>query len=144
MHVFDEDCKIRKITCPEEIIYRFYKVRKTHFNKRKKYLLEKLNKEYSLLESKVKFINYVIEEKIIVFNRKKGDIIKQIETVDSLLVKVDGTWDYLLDLKIWSLTHEKIKEYSQKMESMKNELDVLTNTTISQMWNTELNEIILV
>ena len=144
MHVFDEDCKIRKITCPEEIIYRFYKVRKNHFNKRKKYLLEKLNKEYSLLESKVKFINYVIEEKIIVFNRKKGDIIKQIETIDPEIVKVDGTWDYLLDLKIWSLTHEKIKEYSQKMDSMKNELDVLTNTTVSQMWNTELNEIVLV
>ena len=27
MHVFDEDCKIRKMSSPEEIIYRFYNIR---------------------------------------------------------------------------------------------------------------------
>ena len=71
MHLFDADCKIRKVSCAEEVIYRFYKVRAAHFVKRKNYLIDKLNKELGLLESKVKFIKYVIDERIVVFNKKK-------------------------------------------------------------------------
>ena len=56
MHVFDSECKIRKVSSAEEVIYRFYKVRASHFVKRKNYLVDKLKGELSLLESKVKFI----------------------------------------------------------------------------------------
>jgi DNA topoisomerase-2 len=138
MHVFDEDCKIRKISCPEEIIYRFYKIRKNHFIKRKKYLIDKLESEYSILESKIKFINYVISEKIIVFNRQRIDINKQIELVDNKLTKIDNSWDYLLDLKMWSLTQEKIKEMEDRMKKMNKELESLRKTSVSEMWTSEL------
>ena len=140
MHVFDSECKIRKISCPEEIIYRFYKIRNSHYTKRKKYLLEKISKEYSVLEAKIQFIKYVIEEKIILFNKKKENIIKQIETVYPTLLKIDNSWDYLLDLKIVILTQEKIKEMEEKMKKMNNELSILKNTEISDMWTSELQE----
>lgn len=139
MHVFDEECKIRKVSCPEEIIYRFYKIRKNHFSKRKNYLIEKINKEYSILEAKVKFINYVISEKIVLFNRKKENIIKQIGTIDPGLLQIDNSWDYLLDLKILILTQEKIKEMEDKMGILKTELTKLKNTGISEMWISELS-----
>jgi DNA topoisomerase-2 len=142
MHVFDEDCKIRKISCPEEIIYRFYKIRKSHFTKRKKYLIDKLESEYSILESKIKFINYVISEKIIIFNRQRIDINKQIELVDSGIAKIDNSWDYLLDLKMWSLTQEKIKEMEDRMKKMNKELDLLRKTSVSEMWTSELELLI--
>ena len=143
MHVFDENCTIRKVSCPEEILYRFYKVRKEHFIKRKKYLIDKLNGEHKLLESKVRFIRLVIEEKLIVFNKKKDFIIKQIKTFDEIepFVKINDSWDYLLDLKIWSLTEEKIKDLETKMKNMNIELETLTATSIEMMWNTELSEI---
>jgi DNA topoisomerase-2 len=137
MHVFDETCQIRKISCPEEIIYRFYKVRKQHFSKRKKYLIEKLNSELVLLDSKVKFIKYVISEKIVVFNKKKNDVLAQIEKVGDL-VKVNDSWDYLLEMKLWTFTQEKINALISKMESMASELSILKKTTVSQTWNTEL------
>jgi hypothetical protein len=90
MHVFDEDCKIIKISCPEEIIFRFYHVRKSHFTKRKKDLIDTLSSELGVLESKVKFIKYVISEKIVVFNKKKDFIIKQIEKFDDISFKTKG------------------------------------------------------
>ena len=136
MHVFDEDCKIRKVSCPEEIIFRFYNIRKNHYTKRKKYLIEKLNNELTLLNSKVKFIKYVINEKIIVFNKKKDFIIKQISEFD--LIKVNNSWDYLLDLKIHFLTSEKILELETKMTNMETELETLKITSISDTWNSEL------
>ena len=140
MHVFDENGMIRKVSCPEEIIYRFYKVRKEHFKKRKNYLIDKLNENYTLLESKVRFIKLIIEEKLIVFNKKKDFIISQLMVFHEIkpFVKVNDTWDYLLDLKIHVLTEEKIKDFETKMQNTKIELETLKSTTIQQMWTTEL------
>ena len=137
MHVFDEECKIRKVSCPEEIIFRFYNIRKNHYIKRKVYLIDKLNAELQLLNSKIKFINYVINEKIIVFNKKKDFIIKQISDIGDL-IKVNNSWDYLLDLKIHFLTSEKILDLISKMKIMEAELETLKITTISDTWNSEL------
>jgi DNA topoisomerase-2 len=137
MHVFDADCKIRKVATPEEIIYRFYKVRKAHFIKRKKYLIDSLNKDYLLLESKVKFIRYVIKGTIEVFNKKKDFIVKQIIEVGDL-VKVNDSWDYLLDLKLWTLTQEKIMDLETKMKNTYSELDKIKKTSIEEMWTSEL------
>ena len=136
MHVFDSECKIRKISSPEEIIYRFYTIRKQHFIKRKEYLIKTLESDLLLLDSKIKFIKLVIDEKIIVFNKKKDFIIKQINAFD--LVKVNGNYDYLLDLKLWTLTAEKIEDLEKNSEKMKIELEYLKTTTISKMWKSEL------
>jgi len=136
MHVFDSDCKIRKIESPEEIIYRFYTIRKQHYIKRKDFLIKTLNADLSLLDSKIKFIQLVIEEKIIVFNKKKDFIIEQINKHD--LLKVNNSYDYLLDLKLWTLTAEKIEDLKKNSEKMKKELVILTQTTVSQMWKSEL------
>jgi DNA topoisomerase-2 len=137
MHVFDENCKIKKITCPEELIYNFYKVRKQHYIKRKKYLLEKLTGEYEIMDSKIKFIRLVVSEKIIIFNKKKDFIIKQI--TENNLIKINGTYDYLLDMKLWSLTLEKIEKLSTELEKITTEIEILKNTSIQKLWTTELH-----
>jgi DNA topoisomerase-2 len=137
MHVFDEDLVIRKVSSPEEIIFRFYKVRKEHYIKRKKYLVDKLNSELSLLDSKVKFIKAVIDEKIIVFNKPKVFVIEQIEKLGGF-IKIDNSYDYLLHLKIYTFTLEKIKELEEKYRLAKEELTILQKTSIETMWNSEL------
>jgi len=136
MHVFDADCKIRKVNSPEEIIYRFYQVRKQHYIKRKEYMIKTLHSDLEVLSSKITFIKLVIEEKIIVFNKKKDFIIEQIKSFD--LLKINGNYDYLLDLKLWTLTAEKIEDLENTSKKMKKELKILTETTISQMWKSEL------
>ena len=138
MHVFDSDCKIRKISCPEEIIYRFYKVRKDHYITRKKYIIDKLNSSLLILDSKVKFIQLVIDEKIIVFNKKKDNISKQIENYPEI-TKIDNSYDYLLDLKLWTLTEEKINSLVEKNNKLKEELSNLIKKPISEIWFEELD-----
>jgi DNA gyrase/topoisomerase IV subunit A len=139
MHVFDENCVIRKVHTPEEIIDRFYKVRKEHYIKRKKYLIDKLNSDCVLLDSKIRFIKLVISEKIVLFNKKKDFIVKQLLAVEPPLLKVNDTWDYLLELKIHVLTEEKIKDLETKMKTMKSELETLKATSIKQMWTSEIS-----
>lgn len=142
MHVFDADCKIKKVSCPEEIIYKFYKVRNKHFASRKKYLIDTLSEELKILDSKVKFIKYVISEKIVVFNKKKEIIIKQIEKVGDL-IQINNSWDYLLELKLWTFTEERITDLIQKMESLKEKLENIKNTTTAQMWISELDNLLI-
>jgi DNA topoisomerase-2 len=136
MHVFDSNCKIKKMSCVQEIIYHFYRVRKEHYITRKKYLVDKMNADFLLMDSKIKFIRLVVESKIIIFNKKKDFIIKQIN--EHSLLKVNGNYDYLLDMKIHSLTLEKIKELESKMETINIELDTLKSTSIESMWISEL------
>lgn len=137
MHVFDADCKIRKVSSPEEIIFRFYRVRLGHFHRRKHHLVDELTKEYQLLESKIKFIKLVIDKTITVFNQPKEHIIEQIQKVGDL-VKINDSWDYLLDMKIWTLTLEKINQLEAKAKGLSTELKTLKGTTIEHMWNSEL------
>ena len=141
MHVFDENCTIRKINCPEEIIFRFYQIRNKHYIARKDYLVKKLKSDYDLLESKIKFIRLVIEEKIVLFNKKKDFIVKQISLVEPPLLKVGGTWDYLLELKIYTLTEECINTLESKMKLMFTELEILRETKIPVLWNSELKKL---
>ena len=136
MHVFDEECKIRKISCPEEIIYRFYQVRKKHFVKRKKYLLESLQSNFDLMDSKTKFIRLVVDNEIVILKKPKEFIIKQIK--EHQLLEINGNYDYLLDMKINTLTLEKIEELLAKMEKLTLELETLKSTSIEDMWNSEL------
>lgn len=138
MHVFDENCKIRKISCPEEIIYRFYKVRLNHFEKRKKYLLEKMTNESDILDSKVKFINYVITKKIVIFNKKKESINLEIKQLGDI-AQVNDSWDYLLDMKIWTFTKEKIDSLIESRNELLNKITLLKNTSIQSLWISELN-----
>jgi hypothetical protein len=108
-----------------------------HFVKRKKWILDKLNGSHQLLKSKILFIKGVVSEKIIIFNKKKDFIVKQITGIDGI-IQVNGNYDYLLDLKIHTLTEEKIVEIEQKILSIEKEITLLTATTIETMWTNEL------
>jgi DNA topoisomerase-2 len=136
MHIFDENCKIRKVSCPEEIIYRFYKVRKQHYISRKKYLIDKLTSEHDLLDAKIKFVYCIIKGTIILNNKKKAEIVVQIEA--QKLLKINGDYDYLLDMKLSVLTEENIKNMEKKIKNILTELDILRKNSIESVWSSEL------
>ena len=136
MHVFDSECKIRRVDSPEEVVYRFYIVRKQHYIKRREYLITTLTSELELKFNIIKFIKLVIDQTIIVFNNKRDVIIKQINTHN--LLKINDSYDYLLDLKLWTLTAEKIEDLEKDSLKMQQELEILKTTTVSKMWKSEL------
>ena len=141
MHVFDENCVIRKINCPEEIIFRFYVVRKQFYITRKAHLIKELEETCDLLDSKIRFIRLVIDEKIVVFNKKRDFVLDQIKLVEPPLVQIDGNWDYLLELKIYLLTQEKIEDLEAKSLKVKQELETLKHQTIESIWIQELGNL---
>lgn len=92
------------------------------------------------LSSKYLFIKGVIDKTIIVSNKKKDDIIKQLEKIEKIQ-KVDGNYDYLLRIPIYQLTKEKIDELKEEIKNKKAEYDKVKNETIENMWLEDLKEL---
>ena len=106
----------RNLETPNGIIKYHFNIRNEFYGKRKEHLLKMYNKEISILEMKVRFINDFISKKIEISNKKKVEIIEQLKSLDYKTMKEldpssneneDNGFDYLLRMQIYNLTKEK-------------------------------------
>jgi len=70
MYLYSPDCKIKKYMNENEIVEEFYNIRLSLYIRRKDYLLNMLKIELDLIKYKVKFIQEIIDETIIIRNKK--------------------------------------------------------------------------
>eukprot|EP01035_Chromulina_nebulosa_P023441 gene23441-30384_t len=179
MHMFDMNGIIRKFDGPLDVLHAFYTVRLSFYEKRKTYLISKLTDEWDRLDNKVKFIQSVIDGKLVISNRKKQELLFELQSkgfktfIDKIsqislpsashnddsdnesIVTVATTasettsqlnllergYDYLLSMKIWSLTKERIQELVNQKNSKFNELNQLKIKKCEDLWLDDLNEL---
>lgn len=134
MTVFDHKGRLTPVSGPDEIIYRFYVQRNKLYKKRYKYLTEFYEKKIRELNAKLMFIKGIIEENIKVFRVPKAQIVEQLENFDPSFPKIDESYDYLLNMKIYSFTEEKMKELEKELGNMKTLLDDHKSKTHKQLW----------
>jgi DNA topoisomerase II len=139
MHVFDENYKLKKFNSPEDIIDYFYDIRMNFYDKRKSYLIEKLDKEKSYIYNRIKFIRYVISDKIKIYRQPKSKIEESLENLK--IDKFNDSYDYLLSMPIYSLTKEKMLELKNSYDKKKEELEIIKNKEIKNMWMDDLKEL---
>ncbi|PSS09980.1 DNA topoisomerase [Actinidia chinensis var. chinensis] len=82
MHLFDQNCVIKKYDTPEEILEEFFHARLEFYEKRKAILLDNLELDLLKLENKVRFILGVVKGEIIVSNRKRVDLFLELRDKD--------------------------------------------------------------
>jgi DNA gyrase/topoisomerase IV subunit A len=123
----------------KEIIEYFVNFRLKYYDKRKKFLLDKLEREYKVLDNRAKFIKAILDNKLKVNNVPKAKIISGIEKLK--LDKIDGSYDYLLRMPIYSLTKELFDKLKKDLLSKKEEIDVLKKTTPKSMYNKDLTDL---
>ncbi|KAJ1653276.1 DNA topoisomerase 2, partial [Dispira simplex] len=80
MICFDRHGRIKKYHSPLEIIQDFYDVRIEFYQKRKDWLIDQLTQDWARLDNCVRFILEIIEKKLVVQNRKKKDIIADLDS----------------------------------------------------------------
>ena len=136
----DENNRVKEFNSIQDILDMFINIRLKFYDKRKKYILESLKSKISELVSKYTFVLGIVKKTIIVSNKKKDDIIKQIDSIDKI-IKIDGSYDYLLRMPIHSLTTEKLAELKQQIIDTKAEFDKVKATTIQDMWLGDLHEL---
>ena len=139
MHLFDANDTLHKYDSVSNIIDDYYKVRLSLYQTRKEYMIYALERELKLLRNKAKYINENLEGTIDLRKKKKEQVIQMLTEKGYDIMETDTEYAYLTKLPMDTVTEENVnklnKEYSNKMK----ELEDVQNTTITQMWLTELD-----
>ncbi len=138
MVLYDRNGYLKKYNSPLEIIDDYFEVRMEFYDKRKKHQLDSLEKELVMVNAKVKFIEEFISGDIIISNRKKSDILQQLETRE--YPKVENSYDYLIKMPIYNLTTERIEELRKDRDIKMNDYNNLKSKTLENMYLGELND----
>jgi DNA topoisomerase-2 len=137
MYLFDPDLILTKYTDPNDILLDYANLRIIYYQKRKEYMIIKLKSELKMLQAKARFIKEYIEGKLQINKKSK-------EFISNLLVQhkypmVEETFDYLLNLPIYSLTEERIESLLKQCENKKGELEYIKSKTDKQLWLIDLD-----
>ncbi|GAV86071.1 DNA_gyraseB domain-containing protein/DNA_topoisoIV domain-containing protein/Toprim domain-containing protein/HATPase_c domain-containing protein [Cephalotus follicularis] len=163
MHLFGSNGVIKKYDTPEQILEEFFHLRLEYYEKRKRIILDNLERELLKLENKVRFILAVVSGEVIVNNRKKADLFLELQqkgftpfpkkpkTVEAVVAgatdDVEGTeedleagdYDYLLSMAIRSLTLEKVQQLCADRDKFNKEVDDMRKSTPKSLWVKDLD-----
>ena len=141
MHLFNEREQLKKYDTVYEIIEEYYSNRLEHYNKRKVYIIDKLEKELVVLSNKAKYIKDTLDDKIDL--RKKSR-----EVIDEMLMnmnfdrdKVSGNYNYLIKMPMDSVCQENVDRLMKEYGDKKVELDKIKTAKIEEMWLNELRNL---
>jgi DNA topoisomerase-2 len=138
-NTLDEHGNLKIFESVTDIIKYFVNFRLTFYQKRKDFILNRLQQELKVLSQKGKFIKLILDGKIIVNNQPKDKIISQIET--NGLEKIDDSYDYLLRLPIYSLTKEVFEKLKEDFTHKKEEIKGVELWTPNGMYLEDLQEL---
>ena len=135
MHLFHPTKGIHKYETPEMILKDFITLRREYYNKRKEYLIKVLEAKSKMCDYKSRFVSMVINGDIVVFRRKKQDLENQLS---GLFPEVNGSYDYLLNIKTVQYTDESVRELLAQSKQAKTELEIMKSTSPISMWKNDI------
>ena len=139
MHLFDSKEHLRKFETPSEIIEEYYVTRLEFYNKRKKYQINALEKELVVLSNKARFITETLSGSIDLRRKKREEINKLlIEKKYDMISLDDPNFNYLVKMPMDSVSEEAVEKLMNEKLDREKELELLTKTTIENMWLNEL------
>jgi DNA topoisomerase-2 len=136
MVLFGRDEKLRKYGSVVDILEDFYEVRLEFYEKRKAWLEATLAAEVAKLTNKARFLEEVISGVFIVNNRRKDVIVEGLAGRGYL--EIDGGYDYLLGMPIWSLTVERMEKLVAERDAKVEELRIMQGRTPKDLWRVDL------
>jgi DNA topoisomerase-2 len=139
MHLFHPTRGIHKYDSPEEILKDFVDIRVETYKKRKAHMIEVLEQKMNKNKNMSKFVDMVINEKLVVFKKKKHDLEVEMEP---LFDKIGDSFDYLLHIKTYQYTHEAVMALNEDTSQMSKELEEMRGTTHTDMWKMDLKKCI--
>jgi len=154
MHMYNNKGQIQKYHNLPEIFDEFYKERYSLYEKRKQYQLDNLRNELIILTSKMNFMNDVMNENIVIYKRKKVNIIqdlfkmgivqvsngKCVDTMDNS--ETTSNYDYLIKMSLYLFTEDEIEKLEKQISKIKNEYSELEQKSIEDIWLHECDELI--
>ncbi|KAG9675329.1 type II DNA topoisomerase, partial [Aureobasidium melanogenum] len=165
---FDGQGRIHKYETPLDIMEEFYHIRLAFYEKRKQYLLNEMQKELDKLSNQSRFVQMIIDGKLVVSKKKKsvlvaelhklnfkpipkladakkqGEFEEVVEEEDDAEDAAPGLndFDYLLGMAIWSLTQERVEKLLKQIGDKEVEVDALIKLAPKDLWTKDLDELL--
>lgn len=137
--VLDEHGKLKVFNSASDIIKYFVAFRTKFYVKRKTFIIDKLERELTVLSNRAAFIKAIIDGKLKINNVPKGQIVLWLETAN--FDEVDGSHSYLLSMPIHTLTKEKYEELLNQEAEKKRELSVMKKVKPVDMYVEDLKDL---
>ena len=153
IHLYNHKGSIQKYETVNDILDEYFYVRYNLYEKRKDHEVNELKTKVALISAKCKFILDIIDEHIIIFRKSKAYIKsklfvkkypgystehKIIPVQELVLENITNEYNYLVNMPIYTFTKEEIDKLMKEKEDLENELSVLMNKTIKEIWLDEL------
>ena len=124
-------------------------LRIVYYTKRKEYLLKSLKKDLDIIEYKRKFIKEFIDGTIDIIRKDDDEIDKILEEKEypkfgSEDIEKNLSYDYLLNMKIRTLTKSKIEELDKQHENKFELYNDLFNKNEKDLWKDDLEKFLVV
>ncbi|KAH8730915.1 DNA topoisomerase [Phaeosphaeriaceae sp. PMI808] len=162
---FDAHGRIHKYASVLDIMEEFYHVRLRFYEKRKQHQLSVMEKELSKMTNQARFIQMIIDGKLVVSKKKKAALVAELTKLNfTPFPKVEDAqkageeeeameddesdtdvevnandFDYLLGMAIWSLTQERVEKLLQQIGLKEEEVDALIKLSPKDIWNVDLD-----
>ena len=141
MHLFDANDKLKKYEKVEEIIDDYFETRLKMYQTRKEYMIDALEKELVLLSNKARYIKENLDDTIDLRKKKKEQVIQMLKEKGYDIIGDDEEYKYLVRMPMDSVTDENVEKIFKEQGSKEVELETIKNTTINQMWCSELDSL---
>ena len=122
-----------------QIVEYFTNFRLSFYSKRKAFLINKYNEELTYLSNRARFIKLIIDGKLKVNNVPRKEIILYLET--NKFDQVNGTYLYLLNMPIHSLSKETYEALLKEVSEKQAELAEIKKKDPTDMYREDLNEL---
>lgn len=154
LNLFDYDNNLRHFKTIDEIFNVYFDKRLELYKLRKDYLIKEMEYNFNLISFKMMFILSFINDTLQLKNKSQENIYKQLMNLkiprmynnnmfvfpDNKLYN-DADYNYLLNMRISSLTKEKIDELQKEKDNMEIEYNTLKSKTHQQLWIEDLDEL---
>nr|OQO22558.1 DNA topoisomerase 2 [Rachicladosporium sp. CCFEE 5018] len=169
---FDPEGRLAKYPTVLDIMEEFYAHRLKMYQKRKKYMLDEMQKDLERLSNQARFIKMIIDGKLIVSKKKKAVLVAELQKLDFTRfpkivdAKKEGEfeavvtnnheddedsvetaagasdYDYLLGMAIWSLTQERVEKLLRQIGDKEDEITALSAKSPKDLWTTDLDALL--
>jgi DNA topoisomerase-2 len=140
MVLFDPSNKIKKYESVQHILEEFCNVRHSLYEVRKEGIVKSMEEELLYLRNKIKFIGEIINNTISLKERDDESLNKELTTKKYALK--DGSYDYLLNIQVRSMTSKRVKELQDKETDLKHQLETYKKKSIKDIWRGEMDELV--
>ena len=134
MHMFDAKGRIRLYKTPEDIVREYCAVRLRFYDTRKAHLLQIWTATHEELSERYRFIELVMNDRILVFRKTKDHILTQLEQH-----RFDSKYhDNLLGVRISAFTSENLTALEARQDEYQQKIRKIKTQTNADLWLRDL------